>query len=68
MIYTNIISRSMSKKPMYITVENVKGFETSKTHESLIKMLENCDYNYKVSWHRNEYLAGLDSENNSLCN
>ncbi|GFO35036.1 tRNA (cytosine(38)-c(5))-methyltransferase [Plakobranchus ocellatus] len=37
----------MTKKPAYILVENVKGFETSQTRELLLECLSRCGYNYQ---------------------
>ena len=37
----------MEKKPTYILVENVKGFETSQTRELLIECLSCCGYTYQ---------------------
>ncbi|KAL5007229.1 hypothetical protein ScPMuIL_016035 [Solemya velum] len=39
--------RKMKKCPSYILVENVRGFETSRTHEKLLETLNLCDYLYQ---------------------
>ncbi|XP_071489483.1 tRNA (cytosine(38)-C(5))-methyltransferase-like [Diadema antillarum] len=37
----------MRKKPRYILVENVKGFETSETRNFLAETLEKCQYTFQ---------------------
>ncbi|PIK57824.1 putative tRNA (cytosine(38)-C(5))-methyltransferase-like, partial [Apostichopus japonicus] len=37
----------LTKKPGYILVENVKGFESSDTRNELVDVLKKCHYSYK---------------------
>ncbi|XP_071850887.1 tRNA (cytosine(38)-C(5))-methyltransferase-like isoform X2 [Apostichopus japonicus] len=37
----------LTKKPGYILVENVKGFESSDTRNELIDVLKKCNFSYK---------------------
>ncbi|PIK33426.1 putative tRNA (cytosine(38)-C(5))-methyltransferase-like [Apostichopus japonicus] len=39
----------LTKKPGYILVENVKGFESSDTRNELVDVLKKCHYSYKDS-------------------
>ncbi|RUS89907.1 hypothetical protein EGW08_002348 [Elysia chlorotica] len=39
--------RQLEKKPTYILVENVKGFETSQTRELLVECLSSCGYTHQ---------------------
>ncbi|PIK42911.1 putative tRNA (cytosine(38)-C(5))-methyltransferase-like [Apostichopus japonicus] len=38
----------LTKKPGYILVENVKGFESSDTRNELVDVLKKCHYSYKI--------------------
>lgn len=42
------VSNSLSEKPHYLLVENVKGFEVSETRRQLLEMLKDCDYSFQV--------------------
>ncbi|PIK44797.1 putative tRNA (cytosine(38)-C(5))-methyltransferase-like [Apostichopus japonicus] len=37
----------LTKKPGYILIENVKGFESSDTRNELVDVLKKCHYSYK---------------------
>ncbi|XP_051969667.1 tRNA (cytosine(38)-C(5))-methyltransferase isoform X1 [Xyrauchen texanus] len=37
----------LSKRPCFILLENVKGFETSAARDALVKMLKECDYSFQ---------------------
>ncbi|GFR68792.1 tRNA (Cytosine-5-)-methyltransferase [Elysia marginata] len=39
--------KQMKKKPTYILVENVKGFDTSQTRDLLMECLTSCGYTYQ---------------------
>ncbi|CAG8481610.1 2630_t:CDS:2 [Diversispora eburnea] len=46
-IYLIGLLDKMKNPPKWILIENVKGFEESDTRNTLIKQLNNCNYNYQ---------------------
>uniref|UniRef100_A0A9R1SIK3 tRNA aspartic acid methyltransferase 1 n=2 Tax=Cyprinus carpio TaxID=7962 RepID=A0A9R1SIK3_CYPCA len=42
-----LLPSRLSKRPRFILLENVKGFETSAARDALLKTLRECDYSFQ---------------------
>ncbi|XP_035269850.1 tRNA (cytosine(38)-C(5))-methyltransferase [Anguilla anguilla] len=46
-LYILVILPRLAKRPRFLLLENVKGFETSSARDALVKTLKDCGYSYQ---------------------